>query len=140
MSVNRYWKVLKNWVQQIEGRVEGATICTVPPDSLITFVPGHIRHNPKGLGEIVCARLPIGGMAYAAVGLGEILRSGNLEELFEQVRANNHAIANRLVVHSGITEFDGAVTLRLFPQTAFSATTYTCMVTCHGATDIRAGA
>ena len=114
MSVNRLWRVLDGWRQQVMIRAEGATLYTSTPDALNLFIPGHLRSTSRAWGEVVCAKLPVGGIAYAAVGLGEAIRTGDLDALFRAMRTNNASIAERLVVQTGITEFDGAVTASAF--------------------------
>jgi len=114
MSSNRLWKLLDNWTQQISIRAEGGTLFAAPPDALGRLVPGHLRTTQQSRDELVCVRLPVGKTAYAAVGLGEALSGGSLADTFRQIRAANNAVAERLTVHTGITEFDGAITASAF--------------------------
>ena len=118
ISANRIWRVLDGWKQQVLVRAEGATLYTATPDALKLFVPGHLRSTSRAWGEVVCAKLPVGGISYAAVGLGDSIRTGDLATLFGAIRADNDSIAKRLVVRTGITEFDGAVTAAAFPTDA----------------------
>ncbi len=115
ISVNCMWKRLEGFKQYLLVRAEGAVMQIAPPEGLMAFDPTSLCSAPSAQGGIACAKLATDRVQYAAVGLCEDIRTAPLEELFGILQAENRKIPDRLVVRTGNTLFDGAVTAAAFP-------------------------
>ena len=98
-------------------RADGNEYSAAPPDALCFFRSGQMV---SGAGRevtdaIVCAKLPTGCVCSAAVGIGNAIREKPLDELFDEARESNRAVADRLTVKTGDPAFDGAVAAGAFP-------------------------
>ncbi len=118
MSKNRAWYMLEHWKREITVHVEGAQMRIAPPEGLIAFDEKELEDYGSAYGALSCAALSVGSIQYFAVGRGERIEKGALEELFEASRREGLRIGQSLVVRSGDDALDGAIRIGAYPTHA----------------------